>query len=112
MRTKPSEFTRVETSVLLYVETCLVDNQGRMNQVRMNKEDFDALDTLKAEGMLDYGRLPEKEIEKYMKLLGRFQTSTHWVSFTEEAWVLVAIMRRERAERGKVQLQAIMGSYA
>ena len=105
------EFSRQERSILLYAETCLVDNYGRMNQTRMNKEDFDNLDKMKAEGLLDYGRLPAKEIESYMKLLGRFQTATHWVSFTEEAWELVLIMRKARAEVGKTKLQEILEKY-
>jgi hypothetical protein len=111
MRKSIAFYTRQEKSILLYAETCLVDNYGRLNQTRMNTEDFENLDKMKAEKLLDYGRLPSKEIEESMKTLGRFQTSTHWVSFTEQAFKLVTEMRRERAYNGTIKLREIMEKH-
>ena len=94
---KGREFTKVEKSILLYLETCLVDRNGRCEAIRMNKEDFDAIDKLKEEGLIKFGRIPSSEIKKLQKVY-RLQ-ATHWVRFNDEAWSIAGKLRKERSER-------------
>jgi hypothetical protein len=111
MRKNISLYTRAEKSILLYAESCLVDNFGKLVNIKMNKEDFANLEKLKAEGLLDFGRLPFKEIERLSKVFSRLTTPTHWVSFSDETWVIVAAMRKERADNGKEELQKKLEKY-
>lgn len=111
MRKDISLYTRAEKSILLYAETCLVDNLGRMNSIKMNEEDFDNLKKMKEEGLLDFGRLPFKEIERLSKLFNRLTLPTYWVSFSDETWAIVGAMRKERADNGKEQFQKMMEKY-
>ena len=111
MRKNIALYSRAEKSILLYAETCLVDNLGRMNGIKMNQEDMDNLEKLKMEGLLDYGRLPFKVIERLSKTFGRLTTPTHWVSFSDETWAIVGAMRKERADKGKEEFQKMMEKY-
>jgi hypothetical protein len=111
MRKNIALYTRAEKSILLYAETCLVDNLGRMTNIKMNDEDFENLRKLKEEGLLDFGRLPFHEIERLSKVFGRLTVPTHWVSFSDETWEIVSAMRKERADKGKEQFQKMMEKY-
>jgi len=91
------DLTRTEKSLLLYLETCLVDNLGKVQAARMNVEDFDAIAHLKELGLIDFGRLPFKDIEKSRRYLR--VPNTHWVRFSDEAWKIAHALRRERTER-------------
>jgi len=111
MRKNIALYTRAEKSILLYAESCLVDNLGRMSNIKMNEEDFDNLKKLKEEGLLDFGRLPFKEIERLQKYFNRLTLPTHWVSFSDETWEIVGAMRKERADKGKEELQKKLEKY-
>jgi hypothetical protein len=111
MRKEISEFMRQEKSILLYAETCLVDNKGRLNSLKMNGEDFDNLDKMEREGLLHYGRLPFHEIERLSKYFNKLTLPTHWVSFSDEAWALAWAMRKERADKGKEELQKALEKF-
>ena len=84
---KRYEMDRDETSLLLYMEACLVDNRGKMNNTKLNDED----------------RLNMN----HWRQLGFVKTSGLWVEFTEEAWRLAHQLRRERAERHVDTIQAV-----
>ena len=85
-------------STLLYLETCLVDQRGRVESRRMNEEDFENIEKFKEEKLIDFGRIPFKELEKLNKLSGP-RTYTHWIKFTDRAWKLAHKFRREKAEK-------------
>lgn len=93
-----AELTRDEVSVLLYFETCLVDRRGHFSTRQMNDEDFAIAKRLRAEGVIDYGRIPYKEL-RARKVGSPLTSSTHWVEFTDAAWKTVHRERRIRAER-------------
>jgi hypothetical protein len=83
--------TRDEKSLLLYVETCCVDYGGLLEGIRMNESDHKALDRFKAEGVLDFGRIPSE-------LLGQFSRKvTKWCDLTDTGWALAHQLRRARA---------------
>ena len=92
MKFNPARMTRDQIGVLLYLETCMVDQQGRCQSMRMNDADFKAIEKFKAGGLLDFGRIAFKEIP-------RGSATTHWVTFTDAAWTLVHLLRRQRADR-------------
>jgi len=108
MRTNISEFTRQEKSILLYAEDCLVNNLGRMVAIKMNEEDFVNLKRMQEEGLLHYGRLPWKEIERLKKYFNSLTLPSYYVAFTDEAYTLAFAMRRERANKGEKELQEML----
>lgn len=87
--------TKDEKSLLLYFESCLVNNRGQVQSVRMNIMDFGIAEKLDHEKLIKFDRIPFKEIEKQNSLPAR----THWVQFTDKAWEIVHKLRRQRAER-------------
>lgn len=91
------KFTKDERSVLLYLETCLVDQSGRCEDIRMNKEDFEAISKFREEGLIRFGRIAWRELERVKKIYrSRY---THWVRFSDRAWEIVWNLRKERSER-------------
>jgi len=88
------EYSKDEKSLLLYLETCLVDNRGNVTGVRMNDADFVIIKKWKEEGSISFQRVPFHEITT----AGVFP-QTHTIKFTDEAWKLAHKFRRERAER-------------
>lgn len=88
-----------KNNLLLYLETCMVDHGGlfRWNKIGLD-EPF--LEEYKEEGLIDYERLPFKEIEKHRYNLGPAGPFTHLITnFTEEAWNKATELRRARATR-------------
>lgn len=89
--------TKEQKSMLLYAETCMVDNRGRIDGRRINKTDIKSAEELKKMGLLDFGRIKFSGISELQSRLIR--TSTHWVRFTEEGWAAAHALRRERSAR-------------
>jgi len=89
--------TRNQVSLLLYLESTLVEYGGTVESNRMNKDDFDDVPRLTEAGLIaGFKRVPAK-------LLGTFARHvTHTVDFTEEGWRVAHQLRRERAERARV----------
>jgi len=92
----PESLTKVQRSILLYAETCMVDYGGLLEGKRMNADDIEALEDMQDAGLLRFGRVPGR-------LLGSFigRDVTHWVEFTDAAWALAFAVRRFRAEQSK-----------
>lgn len=88
--------TRAHKSVLLYIESCLVDYGGLLDSDRMNKADHDSIAELEAAGFVVVKRVPAK-------LLGKFigRKVTHYAELTETGWALAHEQRKERAQRSK-----------
>jgi len=86
-------------NLLMYLETCMVDHGGPF---RWNKigDDEVFLNELKEEGMIDYTRMPFKEIEKMRYNMGPAGPFTHLITkFTKEAWTMAQALRRDRSHR-------------
>lgn len=81
-------------SILLYAETCVVDNGGMMEGRRMNLIDHKHLDALEAAGYLTWGRIPSG-------LLGHSMAKdrTHFVALTSLGWYLAHQCRRYAANQ-------------
>lgn len=85
----------------MYVETCLVDGYGRLVGTRMNNDDIDIGRRFARSGLIKFGRIPLKEIQRLMNkgIYNRLTVPTYWVRFSDEAWEIVHKLRRERSER-------------
>lgn len=88
-------WTREAGSLLLYLETCAVDNAGRVDGRRMNSDDHGIAATMQSEGLLRFGRLLSRCIEE----LSKSYRCTHWVELTDVGWSEAARLRRERGVR-------------
>lgn len=86
--------TRDELSMLLYLETCAVDQGGLVEGVRCNEKDLEIAQRWDDEGFLHFGRLKFRDIER----VGN-RTFTHWVRFTDKAWEEACSARRGRSAR-------------
>jgi len=98
---KCEDLTKTEKSLLLYLETCLVDHRGRVQSARMNKEDFEAIKHLESLGLIVFFRRRWSEIRGDTKKGIKRGTgiNTHEVRFSQEAWDIAHQLRRERAEK-------------
>jgi hypothetical protein len=79
-----------EINLILYLETCLVDRGGYVENIRMNDVDRDIIKCWTKEGFIQFGRV------KFYEIKG---TKTHHVQFSDEAWQTAHSCRRIRAER-------------
>lgn len=86
---------RDQESLLMYLETCLVDYGGKIDPRRVNADDWKQMEEWEGDGLIRFGRLFAAEAMKP----NRHIPFTHWVLFNEEAWLLAPQYRRERAER-------------
>lgn len=90
--------TKDERSLMLYAETCMVDYGGLLEGVRMNEKDMEALASYKAQGLLDYGRIPHRAMEAMVA-----RACTMWVEFTPKGWEFAHALRRAQCERSRLQ---------
>jgi len=84
------DLSKEERSLLLYFETCAVDNYGAVDSRRMNRKDFAIVKRWASKGFVGFGRVVMASIRE-----GR----THWVELSGRAWLLAHEERRARAER-------------
>lgn len=87
-----AEMNRDEKSLLIFLETCLVDYTGRVNAQHMNQLDQEIADRWTEEGFISFGRIASADHNSQ---------GAHWVEFTEEAWKLAHQERRARFERNE-----------
>ena len=90
------EWTRHEKSILLYLETCLVDEYGRVEGRRMNAEELVIITQWVTEGFVEFGRLSMKAIKK---LRGGGKIYTYWIRFSKSAWKMAHEFRHQRSDR-------------
>lgn len=90
--TEPVWFDEGKRAVMLYCESCLVHTGGRFMGACVSQEGFANLRRFKRLGILDFGSLPEGKPTKGGEMV------THWVTFTDIAWVIAHALRREQAE--------------
>jgi len=87
---KLEEMNRDERSLLLFLESCTVDQGGRVDSRRMNKEDFDLAKKWADSGFVEFGRVVHADI---------FRSLSHWCQLSEEAWKLAHEERIARSKR-------------
>lgn len=81
---------RSERNTLVYVESCCVDENGILDPVRMNKEDYENLEKFSVVGILRFGRIPRQS-----RFVG------NWVQLTPLGWEVSQTLRRHRAVRAR-----------
>jgi hypothetical protein len=86
-----------ERSLLLYLETCAVDQGGSVESLRMNAEDFDILTRWAENGFVQFGRIYSRDVTRLAKMSSR--RPTNWVELSEEAWNAAHSERRARSKR-------------
>lgn len=82
--------TRDEERLLLYLETCLVDNMGHVDPRRINAADVATIVRWMGFGFVDFVALPKDQ---------QRPDRSHRVVFCDAAWEQAANARRRRAER-------------
>ena len=85
--------TKVEKSLLLYLETCAVD-YGTVEPIRMNKDDWDVVKVWNHLGYINLKRRKLNDIPKH-------SARTHFITLSDETFDEAHQLRRERAERLK-----------
>lgn len=85
------DLNKDERSLLLYIETCAVDNNLKLDTRKLNDADWKILEIWKVMGFINHGRIRFKSIKN------PFQTQ--WVELSDPAWELAHKERRERANR-------------
>jgi hypothetical protein len=83
--------TRVERSLLLFLETCAVDRGGRIASEKMNAEEVAIAKQWNEEGFIQYGRVSSRHLDPSL--------GNHWCWLSDEAWKLAAEERKARALR-------------
>lgn len=84
------ELTKNQRTLLLYLETRLVDHGGRVAGEHMNAEDAEQAKAWNESGYIGYGRIASEHCNRYGAL---------WVTFSDQAWEDAHRERRARAER-------------
>lgn len=89
---------RRSASLLTYLETCLVDQYGRVEGQRINKEEITIIKQWVMEGFVEFGRLSMEAIQK-LRGNPNGHIYTHWVRFSDAAWRIAHKLRRQRSIR-------------
>lgn len=85
-----NNLSKNEKSLLLFFETCAVDQGGRIKSCHMNNDDFYIAEKWDEEKFISFGRICSKDVNEY---------GSHWCKFSEDAWKLAHEERKARAER-------------
>lgn len=86
--------SKEERSLLLYLETCMVDNRGRIDQKKLNNDDRHILEIWDDAGFIKFGKI---HLDKYMESMG-----SYWIELSDKAWKLA---HQERIARSKRMLE-------
>ncbi len=93
---KLADMTKDERSLLLFLETCVVDQGGLVDTRHMNDDDRRIVGVWKVCGRVDFGRVCFEDLERLQT--GAHQMS-HWVELTDEMFALAHEERRVRSAR-------------
>ena len=85
-----TDLTREEQSLLLYIESCAVDCQGRLDIKKINESERQILAKWAESGLISWGRICSDDITP---------NGHQWVNLSDQAHVLAAKCRMERAKR-------------
>ena len=75
--------TKDERSLLLFFETCIVDQAGKVDTRRMNYEDMKIASAWNENDFVRFGRIKFTDISKQPSRL--IPNYTHWYELSEEA---------------------------
>lgn len=89
------QLTKDQRSLLLYFETCAVDQGGLVDVRRMNAEDLALAAAWCRSGFVRFGRVRAADAAR---MTGAYQ-GTHWCELSETAWRLAHAERRARQGR-------------
>lgn len=89
-----AEMSKTERSLLLYLETCVVDHGGLMDMRRVNEEEMKIIDLWAFAGFIVFSRLIYKDVIKTSN-----SVYTNAVVLTDKAFTLAHEERRARAAR-------------
>jgi hypothetical protein len=87
---KLSEMTKDQVSLLVYLETCAVDQGGRVAMAHLNSADLKQAQEWAKAKFIDFGRLASECVSS---------RSSHWVKLSDDAWRVAHEGRRARFER-------------
>ena len=79
-----------EISLLLFLETCAVDNGGKIDIRHMNDTDREIAERWHKSNFISYGRIKFADINS---------NKTHWCHLSDEAFAEAHELRRKRATR-------------
>lgn len=85
------DLTRDGVSLLLYLETRVVDHAGRVADEKMNNEDRAMARDWHDAGFIEFGRIAMKHAS--------VTAGNSWVVLSPEAWEMAHALRRERAAK-------------
>lgn len=102
------EMSREERSLLLFFETCCVDQWGRINTQRMNKDDFDIAERWNKEKFIEFGRLPGRYVIDPERNRSKMSM---YVKLSADAYLLAHEERLARASRNIHHLDNILAEY-
>ena len=84
--------TKDELSLLLFLETCHVDQGGLVDVRHMNEDDMKIAQQWHEDHYIEFGRIYSKDLEKT-------NPKTHWVTLSEGAFKDAHLERVARAQR-------------
>ncbi len=85
---------KYERSLLLFLETCVVDQSGRVNTAHMNAEDMAIAKRWDEEGFVRFKRI-------HSSLLSSSGGAAYWAELSGDAWDAAAEERKARALRNR-----------
>jgi len=83
-------------SLVLFLETQLVDYGGTVATAHMNKEDFEIAEKMEKEGLITFRRLPGSYVFNVKKNVRKV---SHRIDFSEKMWEIAHKERCDRAAR-------------
>lgn len=87
----PSSFlTKAEVNLLLFLETCAVDQAGRVNGRHMNLDDYPTVRAWHETGFVSFGRIRAADVS---------ERGSYWVRLSPAAMARAHDERRARSER-------------
>jgi hypothetical protein len=87
MSTPRTDMTPDQVSFLLYLETCVVDQCGRVDSQKVNADDLAQAFVWAGEGFIGWGRVVSKD------------GGGNWVEFSDDAWITAHTQRRAKGLR-------------
>ena len=100
------DLTKDEDSLLQYLETCIVDQSGKIDTRKMNDVDWEIVKQWTKTGFIKVGRMPGLWI-----LDTDYPQYSHWVVLSDEALHLAHECRKARAKRGEQRLSDLLEEY-
>lgn len=92
--------SKSEQSVILYLESCLVEQSGLFRARAFNEADWKLIERFEKVGLFVTHQIPSAAARKI-----HGTACTHWVDFTDSGWLVAQAVRRLRADRVRANCQ-------